>query len=446
MPYIPHTAEEIQKMLRTIGVNSTDDLFSDIAEEIRLKRALNLPRGLSEKETWDKINGLASKNKHMGKHICFLGVGAYQHYCPKAVKHILSRSEFYTAYTPYQPEISQGTLQTIFEYQTMICELTGMDAANASHYDGATALAEGVSLAIDVTKRKHVLISSLVHPEYRQTVATYLEGKNITLDQIPYQDGLTSKKELEQRMNKNTAAVVMQTPNFFGAIEELSYAAQVAQQTGALLIVCVDPISLGILEAPGNLQADVVVGEGQSLGLPLNFGGPYLGFMAVKNKYVRRLPGRIVGKTQDRLGNEGYVLTLQAREQHIRRERASSNICSNQALCALGAAVYLSLMGPEGIREVGRQCIQKGIYTKKLLSKIPGIKIPFPATTFKEFIVETTEEPQRINEHLWKAGIMGGLDVSGFYPELKNHILLCVTEMRTREDIEKLASVWGDMS
>ncbi|QNB45177.1 aminomethyl-transferring glycine dehydrogenase subunit GcvPA [Thermanaerosceptrum fracticalcis] len=444
MHYLPHTPEQVDAMLKSIGVQSTDELFRDIPESIRLKQPLSLPQGLSENAAWRNLQELAGKNKHAGQYICFLGAGAYEHYQPRAVSHLLSRSEFYTAYTPYQPEISQGTLQAIFEYQTMICELTGMDAANASVYDGATALAEASLMAAEATRRNQMLVSSAIHPEYRATMETYLHGRGISLELTPYWGGLTCQDALGKKINKEVAAVVIQYPNFFGSIENLQQFAEIAHAAGALLIVCADPVSLGVLESPGKLGADIVVGEGQSLGLPLSFGGPYLGFMAAKEKYMRRLPGRIVGKTVDRLGREGFVLTLQAREQHIRREKASSNICSNQALCALSATLYLSLLGPGGLEQVGNQCLQKSHYAKTLLSKIEGVTIPFQVPTFKEFVVKTEESPESINRRLWEAGILGGLDLGRYYPELTNHILLCVTEVRTKEEIDKLARVWGD--
>ncbi|MBZ4654808.1 MAG: glycine dehydrogenase (decarboxylating) alpha subunit [Peptococcaceae bacterium] len=444
MHYLPHTPEQVEAMLKSIGVQSTAELFHDIPESIRLKDPLSLPEGLSENAAWRRLRELAGKNKDTGQYLCFLGAGAYEHYQPRAVSHLLSRSEFYTAYTPYQPEISQGTLQAIFEYQTMICELTGMDAANASVYDGATALAEAALMAAEATRRNQILVSSAVHPEYRAVVETYLHGRGISLELTPYWGGLTCQDALAKKINKEVAALVIQYPNFFGSIENLQQFADMAHAVGALLIVCADPVSLGVLESPGKLGADIVVGEGQSLGLPLSFGGPYLGFMAAREKYMRRLPGRIVGKTVDRLGREGFVLTLQAREQHIRREKASSNICSNQALCALAATLYLSLLGPGGLEEVGKQCLQKSHYAKTLLTKIKGVTIPFQVPTFKEFVVKTEEAPESINQRLWEAGILGGLDLGRYYPELAHHILLCVTEVRTKEEIDKLAQVWGD--
>lgn len=443
MPFLPHTREEEAVMLATLGVSSTEELFKDIPREVRLNRSLQLPQGLSEKTAWEELQKLAEKNRHTGNYLCFRGAGAYEHYQPSAVKHLISRSDFYTAYTPYQPEISQGTLQAIFEYQTCICELTGMDVANASHYDGATALAEAALMAVEATRRGKVAVSSLVHPEYRETMQTYLVRRGVEIIWLPHQEGLTASEQLAQYIKEDVAAVIVQNPNFLGSIEDLRFLADTIHEKGGLLVVTADPLSLGVLESPGRLGADIAVGEGQSLGLPLSFGGPYLGFMACKEKYVRRLPGRIVGKTVDRQGKDGFVLTLQAREQHIRREKASSNICSNQALCALAATIYLSLLGPEGLAEVGEQCLQKSHYTRELLTTLPGIKIPFSAPFFQEFVVKTEESPAKINQRLWEAGILGGLDLGRYYPEMENHLLLCVTEMRSKEEIAQLVEAWG---
>lgn len=443
MSFLPHTREEEVTMLRTLGVSSTEELFEDIPREVRLNRPLHLPKGISEKAAWEEILKLTGKNRHTENYLCFRGAGAYDHYQPRAVKHIISRADFYTAYTPYQPEISQGTLQTIFEFQTCICELTGMDVANASHYDGATALAEAALMAVEATRRGKVAVSSLVHPEYRETMQTYLKRRGVEIIWLPHQEGLTISAKADSYITEEVAAVIIQSPNFLGCIEDLQCWAETIHQKSGLLVVSTDPLSLGVLASPGSLGADIAVGEGQSLGLPLSFGGPYLGFMACKDKYMRRLPGRIVGKTVDRQGKEGFVLTLQAREQHIRREKASSNICSNQALCALAATIYLSLMGPEGLREVGEQCLQKSHYTRELLTTISGISIPFAAPFFQEFVVKTVEAPAKINQRLWEAGILGGLDLGRYYPELENHLLLCVTEMRSQEEIERLLKVWG---
>ncbi len=443
MSFLPHTCAEEKAMLQTMGVSSVDALFSDIPAELCLDRPLHLPPGLSEKEAWEEVVSLAEKNKHTGEYLCFRGAGSYEHYRPKAVNHLLSRSGFYTAYTPYQAEISQGTLQAIFEYQTSICELTGMDVANSSHYDGATALAEAALMAVEATRRSKVAVSTLVHPEYQETLQTYLLRKGIEIIWLPYEEGLTSAEELARVLTKEVAAVLISSPNFFGCLEDFSLFAELIHEQGGLLIACVDPLALGILESPGKLGADIVVGEGQSLGLPLSFGGPYLGFMACREKYVRRLPGRIVGQTVDRFGREGFVLTLQAREQHIRREKAGSNICSNQSLCALAATMYLALLGSQGLAEVSQQCLQKSYYTKSRLVELPGVTAPFKAPFFREFVVKTEEAPGKINQRLWEAGILGGLDLGKYYPGLESHLLLCVTEMRTKAEIDRLVQVWG---
>ena len=318
-----------------------------------------------------------------------------------------------------------------------------MDVANASHYDGATALAEAALMAIQISRRKKLVISSLVHPEYRETLHTYLSRRGIEIIMLPSENGLTAVAELEKVLTTEVAAVIVQNPNFLGSIENLAFFAQKIHEKGGLLIACVDPVSLGVLASPGECGADIAVGEGQSLGLPLSLGGPYLGFMACKEKYVRRMPGRIVGKTVDRLGREGFVLTLQAREQHIRRDKAGSNICSNQALCALAATIYLALLGPRGLREVGKQCMEKSHYASELLVQLPGISLAFTAPFFQEFVVKTQESAVSINQRLWEAGILGGLDLGRYYPELKNHLLFCVTEMRTKEEIERLVEVIG---
>lgn len=446
MHYMPHTPADVEAMLEEIGISSIEDLFLDIPEEIRLNRPLKIANGSSELEVWQRMMKLAERNKDAGQYISFLGAGSYQHYQPRAVKHLLSRSEFYTAYTPYQPEISQGTLQSIFEYQTAICELTGMDGANASLYDGATAVSEAAIMAAGATRRREILVSSLLHPEYRETMETYLKGRGIKIITLPHEEGLTNLRALEEKISQETAAIILQQPNFLGSLEDLKSVEELIHSNGALNIAVVDPLSLGILEAPGNLGVDIAVGEGQSLGLPMSFGGPYLGFMAVKEKYLRGMPGRIVGMTEDKKGREGFVLTLQTREQHIRREKAGSNICSNQALCALAALLYLSFQGPRGIEEVGRQCITKVRYAKGRLTELTGISLPFKGPSFKEFVVKSDEAPAVINKRLWGTGILGGLDLGRYYADLENCILLCVTEMRSFQEIDQLAQVWGGLS
>jgi glycine dehydrogenase subunit 1 len=443
MRFVPHNEADVKEMLAKMGIPSTESLFQDISPELRLKDNLNLASGLDELSLRREITALSQENAHADEYITFLGAGAYEHFRPAIIDHLLLRSEFYTAYTPYQPEISQGTLQAIFEFQTAICELTGMDVANASMYDGATALAEAMIMATAQSRKNKVLLSSTVHPEYREVAKTYAWARGIELKEIPYHEGLTNLEQLEEALSPEVGALVIQNPNFFGAVENLNNIVQMAQKNKVLTILCVDPLLLGLMEAPGKLGIDIVVGEGQSLGLPLSFGGPYLGFLATKDKYVRRMPGRIVGVAQDRRGNEGFVLTLQAREQHIRREKASSNICSNQALCALAATIYLSTLGKKGIKEVAEQSLKKAHYAKTILSQIPGVEIAFPAAkTFKEFVVKTQESLETINQRLLNAGIIGGLDLGKFYPELNNHMLVCVTEVRTKAEIDLLKRVW----
>lgn len=443
MNFVPHTESEIREMLSKIGISSTEELFQDISPEIRVKEELQLPQGLDEMSLKREITSISQENAHGDEYITFLGAGAYDHFRPALIDHLLLRSEFYTAYTPYQPEISQGTLQAIFEFQTAICELTGMDVANASMYDGATALAEAIIMATGQTRKNKVLISSAIHPEYREVVKTYGWARSIQLLEIPYINGLTDLDELEKMLTPDVGAVVIQNPNFFGTLENLNKIIELVQKNKAMVILSTDPLLLGLMEAPGKLGVDIVVGEGQPLGIPLSFGGPYLGFMATKEKYVRRMPGRIVGIAQDRRGNEGFILTLQAREQHIRREKASSNICSNQALCALAATIYLSTMGKKGIKEVAEHCLSKAYYAKNILKDIPGVEIAYSDTkTFKEFVVKVQEPIAAINKRLFEAGIIGGLDLGRFYPELENHMLLCVTETRSKAEIDLLKRVW----
>ncbi|CCO08773.1 aminomethyl-transferring glycine dehydrogenase subunit GcvPA [Desulforamulus hydrothermalis] len=446
MKFIPHTAEELRQMLETLGIEGTDRLFEEIPPAIRLRRELQVAGGLSEPELARHMSDLALLNTGVDQFICFLGAGAYDHYVPSAVKHILARSEFYTAYTPYQPEISQGILQTIFEYQSMICLLTGMDVANASMYDGASALAEAALMACAVTRRSEVLVARAVHPAYRQVLRTYLNGPGIKVNEVPFQEGLTLADAAADMLNPKTAALLVQYPNFFGCVEELAKLAEAAHAAGALLVVCADPVALALLKSPGQCGADIVVGEGQPLGIPLSYGGPYLGFLACRDKYMRKMPGRLVGQTTDAEGRRAYVLTLQAREQHIRREKATSNICSNQALCALAATVYLSLVGRHGLRRVAELCLQKTAYARQLLSRLPGYRLPWASPVFKEFVIQTKIAPESINRELLKHKILGGLDLGRYYPELSGHMLFCVTEQRSRQEIHLLADRLGAIS
>lgn len=439
--YLPNTEADKRYMLNSVGANSIEQLFEDIPKELRLDRELNLSEALSELELSKHMKSLASKNKSINELVCFLGAGAYDHYIPALVKHLAMRSEFYTAYTPYQPEISQGTLQVIFEYQTMISNLTGMDVSNASMYDGPTACAEAAIMAASNTKRKSVVVSKTIHPETRKVLETYLKFRNIEIIEVDMDEGVTDIEKLKSLVDKKTAGVIIQSPNFFGIIEDLEEVERITHENKAMLITYVDPISLGVLKNPGELGADIVVGEGQSLGNSLNFGGPYLGFLATRKKLARKIPGRIVGESLDTHGKRSFVLTLQAREQHIRRFKATSNICSNQALNALMATIYLETMGKEGIKEVGIQCAQKAHYAFNELTKSGKFKPLFNKPFFKEFALTSELESQAVNKELLKNGILGGYELDKDFPEFKNGILFCVTEKRTKYEIDKLTSV-----
>lgn len=439
--YIPNTNEDIKKMLDTIGVNSIDDLFNDIPKEVQLDRELNLGETLSELEITKIIKELGNKNKSIDELTCFLGAGAYDHYIPSVIKHMVSRSEFFTAYTPYQPEISQGTLQVIFEYQTMLCDLTGMDVANASMYDGPTACTEAAIMATAAKKRKTVVVSKSVQPETREVMKTYFKFRDIELIEIDTKDGVTDIEKLREAVDKKTAAVVVQNPNFFGIIEDLTEVEKITHESKALLIDYVDPISLGILKKPSEQGVDIVVGEGQALGNKLNFGGPYIGFLATTSKNVRKMPGRIVGQTVDADGKRSFVLTLQAREQHIRRYKATSNICSNQGLNVLVAAIYMTTMGKEGLKEVAMQSMQKSHYAYRQMTSSGKFKPLFDKPFFKEFAIISDIDSAKINEELLKNNILGGYELGKAYEELNNGMLFCVTEKRTKEEIDKLVSV-----
>jgi glycine dehydrogenase subunit 1 len=442
MDFIPKNTDEEKEMLKETGVGSIKGLFSDIPEKIQLKKSLNPGKALPEAELKRKIEGIASKNKKYKT--SFLGAGSYPHYIPAVVTHIVSRSEFYTAYTPYQAEMSQGILQAIFEYQTMICELTGMDVANASLYDGAEALAEAAGICINKTGRSEVIISKAVHPEYRETVRTYLDARDKKLVEVDFSpDGKTDFEKLREEINGNTAGVLIQSPNFFGIIEDVKRIAGICRSNNSIFAVCAaDPTCLGILKSPGELGADIFAGEGQSFGNPKSFGGPYLGIMAVKEELMRDIPGRLVGQTADKEGKKGYILTLQAREQHIRREKATCNICSNEALNALTATVYLASLGKNGIKELGNLNLQKANYLKGQLENL-GVKIKFNGYCYNEFAAEFNDEKEMnsvINE-LEKNNIEAGLKLYNFYPELKNCMLFCATEMNSKQEIDELINV-----
>lgn len=438
--YIPNTEADKKRMLESIGVNSVCDLFSDIPDNLKLNRKLNIGDAMSEIEIVNHMKSLASKNKSTDELVCFLGAGAYDHYIPSIVKHLAMRSEFYTAYTPYQPEISQGTVQIIFEYQTMMTNLTGMDVTNASMYDGPTAAAEAAIMACENTRRKSVIVSKTVNPETREVLKTYLSVRDIELIEVDMVDGVTDVEKLKSLVTKETAAVLVQSPNFLGIIEDLTEVEKIIHENKGNLIMYTDPISLGILKTPRDLGVDIVVGEGQSLGNRLNFGGPHLGFLATTSKLVRKLPGRIVGQTVDADGSRAFVLTLQAREQHIRRYKATSNICSNQGLNMVMAAIYMITMGKKGLREVALQSTQKAHYAYNEITKSGKFKPLFNQPFFKEFAVTSDIDAGKVNKELLNQGILGGYELGKDYAELNNGLLFCVTEKRTKEEIDKLVS------
>lgn len=442
MPYTFNTAEDIRAMLAAVGANSLDDLFAQIPVSMRLQRPLELPPALTELELTQHLQSLAAKNSGPANKVCFLGGGSYDHFVPAVVDTIASRGEFYTSYTPYQPEVSQGNLQAMFEYQTMICQMTGMDVSNASLYDGGSAAAEAVLLAISVTKRpKKAVVASSVHPEYRQIIQTYFAHLDAQLVTVGTPNGVVAPDELVAAVDADTACVLIQQPNFFGCLEDVSAAAQAVHERGALLIVACDPISLGVLKRPGDLGADVVVAEGHSLGTPMQFGGPYLGIMACREQFVRRMPGRIAGQTVDRRGKRCWVLTLQTREQHIRREKATSNICTNQGLFALRAAVYLAVLGPRGLRETAELCLRKAHYAMEQVTRHDRFSLAFDQPFVKEFVVRDAK--QRVTELLSDAeneGFLAGIPLGRWYPEYGDCFLIAVTEKRVRQEIDALAN------
>jgi glycine dehydrogenase subunit 1 len=445
MDYIPHTDADVKAMLKAVGVKSVAELFRDVPEAHRFPE-LNLDPPTSQMETGWELESLSETNVPAGKLATFLGAGVYNHYSPAVINAIIQRGEFLTAYTPYQPELSQGTLEGIFEYQSMIVALTGMEIANASHYDGATALAEAVIMALSVMrgKRKTILFSPAIHPEYREVARTYTQGMGLTI--TGDEDCKTDLNGLAGMLNDDTAMLAVQYPNFFGQLEDLSDLAARVHEAGAMLCVVADPIALGLFKPPGEMGADIVVGEGQSLGIPMNFGGPYLGFFATHEEHARKTAGRLVGETVDTEGKVGYVLTLSTREQHIKRERATSNICTNQGLMALAAAIYMSLMGKHGLRKVAELCYHKAHYAADLIDKIKGYKVDRSKPFFKEFVVHCPWSVDDINMHLLEYDIIGGYDLSKAYPNRPNQMLIAVTEMNTREEIEALAEALAEVA
>ncbi len=446
--FLPHTEADREAMLGAVGVSSLEDLFKDVPKQYRFPE-LDLPPALTEMEALGELRSISAANESVDDLVCFLGAGAYHHYIPAVVDAIISRGEFYTAYTPYQPEVSQGTLQSIFDYQSLVAALTDMEVSNASHYDGATAVAEAVSMAIANFrgKRSKIVLSPALHPHYRQTIRTYDAGASLEI--VGDKDGLKADESpdaLEKLIDNNTALVIVQYPDFFGRVFDLSTLAKRAHEEGALLAVAVNPMALGLFTPPGKFGADIVTGEGQPLGIPLSFGGPYLGLFATRLEYVRKMAGRLVGETMDNRGQRAYVLTLTAREQHIRREKATSNICTNQALMALAATVYMSILGKHGFRQVSELCYHKAHYAAREIAKLPGYSLWSKAPFFNEFAVHCPAPVSEINDRLLEEGILGGYDLGQDFPELANHMLIAVTEMNTREDIDFLVDLLAEVS
>ncbi len=438
MAYLFNTPEDQSQMLAAIGMDNLEELFASVPADLRLSEPLDLPPALTELELSQHVTRLANENQSAADHVCFLGGGSYDHFVPAVVDSLASRGEFYTSYTPYQPEVSQGNLQAMFEYQTMVCQLTGLDVANASLYDGGSATIEAVLMALNATRRDgKVVTSASLHPEYRAIMETYLENLPTELVTVAAPDGQTDLDALSAAVDSQTACVVIGHPNFWGVLEPMDQVAQIAHQAGALLIQVFDPISLGLLKRPGDLGADIGVAEGQSLGTPMCFGGPYLGLMACRESFLRRLPGRIAGETTDRRGRRCWVLTLQTREQHIRRDKATSNICTNQGLIALRAAIYLALLGPHGLRETAELCLQKARYAQEKLTAGSRFRLAYSHPTFKEFVVRDTQS--RVAELLSEArsqGWLAGIPLGRWYPELHDCFLVAVTEKRTCDQID----------
>lgn len=445
MRYIPNSPDERVEMLQQVGAASIESLFDSIPENLRLRQPLNVPAAMSEIELLQAFDEMGARNQAAGR-VSFLGGGAYSHYVPTIVDHLISRSEFFTAYTPYQPEISQGTLQSIFEFQTLVCQLTGMDIANASMYDGSTAMAEAVLMAERVTRRSRVVASAAIHPQYLEVAHTYVQHAGIELQHAQFdpQTGQT----LVEAIDDQTAAIVVQSPNFFGCIEDVAALAEKAHAKGALLIVAItEAMSLGLLRSPGASGADIVVAEGQSFGVPLSFGGPYVGLFAIREKFARQIPGRLVGEAYDKQGRRGFVLTLATREQHIRREKATSNICTNEGLIALASTVYLETMGRRGVQEAARQCAQKAHYAAHEIASVEGFALPFSGPFFNEFVVRATVAASPLLDQLAREkGIDGGIALARFDANRPNDILVCVTETNTRAQIDALVAGLADLS
>ncbi|MFD2658240.1 aminomethyl-transferring glycine dehydrogenase subunit GcvPA [Gracilibacillus thailandensis] len=437
--YLPDTKQDQQDMLDCLNIQSIDDLFSDLPSSIKLTEELAIPKAIPEPELIKKMQQLSLQNFHANQYPLFLGAGTYDHFIPSVVNHIIGRSEFYTAYTPYQPEISQGELQAIFEFQTMVCELTGMAIANSSMYDGFTSVAEAAALAVSTTKRSKVMVSQAVHPESRAILKTAATGPGYQVEEIDLTTDITNIRDMQEKADDQTAAIIVQYPNFFGSIEDLLEIKKIAQEHGALLIVSANPLALAILQPPGKLGADIVVGDMQPFGIPISFGGPHCGYFAVTKKLMRKIPGRIVGQTTDAQGNRGFTLTLQTREQHIRREKASSNICSNQALNALASAVFMSALGKQGIRQMATLNIKKADYMARQLTE-KGFSVNNQSPFFNEFVVTLPVSASEVNHKLFEAGIIGGFDLNKDY-RMKNQMLIAVTEQRSKQEIDQFITI-----
>ena len=446
MDFVPHTEEEFREMLDEIGVQSFDELLANIPPELR-NYEMRIPDGMCEMEVRSLVTSLAKNNFPTTEFDSYLGGGAYEHYIPSVVGHLAGRSEFYTAYTPYQAEASQGSLQAMFEYQTAICELTGMEISNSSLYDAGSAVAEAATASLRVTRnRNKIVISTAVHPEHRDILKTYMKGMGVEVVEVGYDNGSTDISALDAAIDDNTAGVVLQSPNMFGCIEQMESASTAAHDKNAVFIAVVNPMSLSILKPPGEYGADIAVGDGQPLGIPLSYGGPYLGFFACTEKILRKVPGRLIGLARDTKGRRGFVMTLQAREQHIRRDRATSNICTNQALMAIRALVYLCCLGKEGIREVGEINVRNSHYLSEKLRSAPGMTMQFDVPFFNEFVVKTDAPPEELNERLLEHGIIGGVPLGWWYPELTDCMLLCATETKTKEQMDTFSETLEEIN
>lgn len=436
MAYIPHTEADRQAMLATIGVQTIDELFKEIPEELRIKGDLNVPNALDEHRLLGHLKKLSEKNVDLSRVTCFLGAGIYDRFIPAAVGAVISRGEFLTAYTPYQPELSQGYLQTIYEFQTMVAELYGVEVANASMYDGATAIAEAVIMATSITKRNVAYVAGVLHPHYRQVIDTYCWSMGIEVRELPTNCGATTDYS---SVGDDAACVVVQQPNFCGVIEDLGLARDAARGNGALFLVSADPTACGILPPPGEFDADVVTGEGQPLGIAMGYGGPLLGLFTCKREYVRSIPGRIVGRTQDHDGNPGYTMTLRTREQDIRREKATSNICTNEALMALASTVYMTAVGKNGIRSVAESTVRNTQYAMKVLTEA-GATVKYDQKVFGEFVIDLPKDASEVRDKLLEKGILAGLPLGEYWPSLKNSLLVAVTEIRTKDEIDRFGN------